>query len=114
MEVRPAAAGNGRGSSEVSMNIRFEKSGGFAGIKRPPTTIDGTTLPAEKAAEWQRLLEEADFFHLPEVIAPGPERDRFQYQVTAELDGRRHTVRVSEGSVPPALQPLIDRLKQTP
>jgi hypothetical protein len=94
------------------MQIRFQKSGGFAAIRRPETIIDDNALPAGEVAEWRRLVESAGFFNQPAVIPGGPGRDQFQYRVEVELDGRHHTVQVSEGAVPPALKPLIDRLEQ--
>jgi hypothetical protein len=94
------------------MQIRFEKSGGFAAIRRPPKIISVDSLPERDAAEWRRLIEAADFFNLPSVIPPGHGRDLFQYAITVDLDGRQHCVRVSEGAVPAPLQPLLERLQQ--
>jgi hypothetical protein len=98
----------------VGMEIQFEKSGGYAGIRRPATTIPVNSLPAAEAAEWRRLVEDADFFNLPERLPAAPGADRFQYQVTVDMDGGRHSVQVTEGAIPPALKPLIDRLKRQP
>jgi hypothetical protein len=94
------------------VRIEFERSGGYAGLRRPPVTISDDSLSADEAAAWRRLVESSDFFGQPENPPRGPGADQFQYRVTVEMGGRRHTVRVSEGSIPPALQPLIERLKQ--
>jgi hypothetical protein len=56
-------------------------------------------------------VDAARFFDLPAVIAsPTPGADRFQYKITVEAEGRRHTVEVGEAAVPGNLQPLIQRL----
>jgi hypothetical protein len=99
-------------SGGADVRIEFERSGGFAGLRRLPVTISDDSLSADESAAWRRLIESADFFHQPENPPRGPGADQFQFRVTVEMDGRRHTVRVSEGSIPPALQPLIERLKE--
>jgi hypothetical protein len=76
-------------------------------------SLPGNSLPVAEAAEWRRLIDQAGFFDLPEVIPAGPGRDQFQYKVAVELDGRRHTVEVNDGAIPKPMEPLMDRLKQT-
>jgi hypothetical protein len=92
--------------SKVSM----VREGGFAGVARS-TEVDVAALPPDEAGRLTRLVEAARFFELPAVVpTPRQGADRFVYRVTVEGDGRRHSVRVADGAVPEALQPLIDYL----
>ncbi len=92
------------------MRIRFERTGGFAGM-RLTATIDTEALPLERADELRRLVDAASFFDLPTTIrSSAPGADQFQYQLTIEVEGRRHTVEVSEAAAPEALQPLLRQL----
>jgi hypothetical protein len=94
------------------VRIEFQQSGGFGAIKRPMTVIDDSDLAGQPAQMWLHLLDEAHFFDLPEMVPSGPGRDQFQYRVTVDHGGRKHTVRVNEGAIPPPLQPLIEQLKR--
>ena len=95
----------------TTLRIEFQQSGGFGAIKRPMTVIDDSSLAGQQAPTWLHLVDEAHFFDLPEMVHSGPGRDRFQYRVTVDHNGRKHTVRVNEGAIPPSLQPLIEHLK---
>ena len=94
------------------MRIQFERSGGFAGM-RLAATIDTAKLPAEQAGALQGSITAARFFDLPAKIpAPPHAADQFQYIVTIEGEGQRHTVDVGEGSASPELQSLLQQLTQ--
>jgi hypothetical protein len=92
------------------MTIDFERTGGFAGA-RLATTIHSEDLPAEEEGQLRDLIAAADFFQQP-ATSPGraPGADRFQYKVSVEGDGRRHTIQVNEGAIPPELRPLLQWL----
>ncbi len=92
------------------MLIRLERTGGFAGLRRT-VTIDTDTLPSEESRKLQEMVEAAGFFNLPEKF-PLPTRgaDYFIYRLIVEKDGKKHTVEVSEPSVPAELRPLIQSL----
>jgi len=95
-----------------SLRITFERTGGFAGITIS-ATVNADDLTVSEADELRRLIEEADFFNLPAVIAPHePHPDRFQYEVTVWDDGRLHTIMVSEEVMPENLRPLIRWLSE--
>ena len=92
------------------MQIHFERSGGFSGI-RMSTTLDSESLSLEEIQDFQELVKSSKFFDLPEKItSPKPGADRFQYKLTVEDEGRRHTVEMSEAAIPETLQPLLQRL----
>ncbi len=93
------------------MQIYFERTGGFMG-RRLTTVIDTETLPPEEAAEWQELVEAAGFFELPSQLEEtGAAADQFHYRLSVTLDERQHTLEASESALPPALEPLLLRLR---
>jgi hypothetical protein len=80
---------------------------------RTTATIDAGDLPPEQAEKLKQMIQDADFLHLPAVIASRPpEPDRFQYKIEVDLDGRRHAVTVSEDAMPVGLRPLIGWLME--
>jgi hypothetical protein len=92
------------------MQIDFERTGGFAGM-RLAATIDTATLPPDQADTLSGLIGDAHFFDLPAKIpAPANVADQFNYRVTIEAAGKRHTVAVSEASASPELQALLQQL----
>ncbi len=93
------------------MRISFERSGGFAGMMMT-VSIDTTKLAPNEATQLKSLVEKADFFDLPEAIAASAQPDRFQYHLTVAEPKRKHTVTVSESSMPCNLKPLVDWLME--
>ncbi|WP_199290366.1 protealysin inhibitor emfourin [Leptolyngbya sp. FACHB-36] len=93
------------------MQVSFERSGGFAGMLMT-TTVDTASLPSEQSAQLRRLVDAADFFRLPATIPSGAQPDRFQYQITVEEDGRRHSVTVGEAAMPGTMRPLVEWLME--
>ncbi len=92
------------------MQILFERSGGFAGI-RMTKSIQSEELPAEEERVLCELVEAAHFFELPAVMrASDRGADRFQYRVTVEGDERKHSIQVDEAAAPPALKALLNWL----
>ncbi|MGB8702966.1 MAG: protealysin inhibitor emfourin [Thermosynechococcaceae cyanobacterium] len=98
----PAMQGN-------PMHISLKRTGGFTGV--PLTvSVDTATLSPAESAQLQQMVETADFFQLPSTFSATPQPDRFQYQITIEEPGHRHSVTVGETAVPPNLKPLINWL----
>jgi hypothetical protein len=94
------------------MRIDFVRSGGFAGILLS-ARIDLEKLSPDESATLERLINEANFFDLPEQIKPAsPMPDRFEYQVTVSSSQRTHTVTVSESLVTEPLRPLLENLTE--
>lgn len=89
------------------MRIRFERSGGFAGM-RLAATVDTESLPPGAASDLRQMVQAARVFELPAVIAPPtPSPDQFCYKLTIEAEGRQHTIETCEPAVPEALRPLL-------
>jgi hypothetical protein len=96
-----------------AMHITVERSGGFTGI--PLTKIlDSASLPPQEATNLQQMMTAADFFALPSTIPSTPQPDRFQYRITVEQEGRRHSVTVGETAVPAGMKPLLNWLMTQP
>ena len=91
------------------MRISFERSGGFAGMLMS-VSVDTNKLAPTEASQVKSLVEESGFFELPEAIATSAQPDRFQYHLTVAEPKRKHTVTVSESSMPGTLKPLVDWL----
>lgn len=106
---RPGPEGEGFFRKEYDTRVRFERSGGVAGM-RTATTIDSKSLPREEAAHLRDLINQAGFFGLPEEILGPPRPDEFRYVITINIDGKQHTVRTTDTAAPAPLRPLIEWL----
>ena len=93
------------------MQIIFERSGGMMGLKSS-LTINLNDLPPDQAETIRRLLDEANFFALPENPPSQPIPDGFQYTIIVETKTVKHTIHTSDTSAPKELQPLIQELSQ--
>ncbi|NJD68947.1 MAG: hypothetical protein C3F12_08680 [Candidatus Methylomirabilota bacterium] len=97
------------------MRITFTMEGGIAylpGLSHP-VVIDSSQLPEQEAGELEQLVEAARFFDQPAIMG-SPERgaaDYYQYTVTVEINGRRHTVRVTDLVEDAGLQVLLRYLR---
>ena len=89
--------------------ITFERSGGFL---EPPIefTIDLDTVSSHAAQRMLYLIEDADFFNLPENPGATQVVDEYFFTVTVEAGGTRHSVCASEADMPEVLRPLINEL----
>jgi hypothetical protein len=92
-------------------HILFERTGGFMG-RKVSIKLDLDDLPHDQAGTLKRLLDESDFFSLPENLITRPIPDEFIYTITAEKDDHQKTVRVSDTTATDALRPLITELSQ--
>jgi hypothetical protein len=93
------------------MKVQFVRTGGFAGM-RLAATIDSSTLPADEAQALKTELETANFFSLPaQLTSPAGGADRFQYEITVEDGGKKHTIETGETSMPETLQPFVQHVE---
>ncbi|MGJ0486416.1 MAG: protealysin inhibitor emfourin [Methylomicrobium sp.] len=89
------------------MHVTLQRTGGFAGI--PVTqSIDAASLSAAETNHLEQMIESAHFFELPALIPSKPQPDRFEYQITVERNGKKHSVTVAEHALPAELKPLVD------
>ncbi len=94
------------------MRIHFVRTGGFAGM-RLASTIDSDALPEEENQMLQSELDNAHFFELPTQLAgESGGADRYQYEITVEEGGKKHTVAAGESALPGQVQPLVQHLER--
>ena len=91
--------------------IFFERSGGFMG-RTVNFEVDLDDLPKDMANTWYDLLDEADFFDLPENLTGKNIPDGFTYHIKVEGKKGEHSVRCGDTSVPDDLRPLLDELSK--
>ena len=95
------------------MQIEFERSGGFMGL-RLATSFNTHDLSEEDAAEVNQLIESSGFFSLPaQLESASGGGDQFRYRLTVsreQADPQTHTVIMGEASAPPEIQPLLRKL----
>ena len=89
--------------------IDFERSSGIVG--RPlHYSADLSDLSEDVAQNLQRMIDEANFFDLPENLSASSTPDEFQYKLTVQDEDRTHTVHATDTTMPPALVPLVKEL----
>jgi hypothetical protein len=75
--------------------------GYFPGLKKP-LVVDTASLDKEDADELCDLIDEADFFELPDVVGETPKKgaDHQKYTLTASDSEREHSVSFYAGMIP--------------
>ena len=95
------------------MRIRFERTGGFDGL-RLSGEVDSEKLSAAQAKELKRLVEGARPFDQPRTASRSPQvPDQFQYELTIEDGDRTHTIQTGDAEASDELRELIDWLAET-
>jgi hypothetical protein len=89
--------------------ITFKRSGGFIG-EGMRLQLDLSKLPAEDARYLIHLIEQAEFFNLPENLIVKFNPDEYQYMITVDIGLMIHTVRANDSTMPASLRPLVDQL----
>jgi hypothetical protein len=72
--------------------------------------IDLDQLPMHDASDLIRLIEQAEFFDLPENLIIKFNPEEYQYTISIELGLMSHTVRTNDTTMPAALRPLVEEL----
>lgn len=93
------------------MHIRMEQTGGFMG-RKISLDLDTSDLPADEAETLRQVLDETNFFSLPENLVTQPVPDELQYVITVETETVVHSVRTSDTTASTALHALIQNLSQ--
>jgi hypothetical protein len=89
--------------------IQFERTSGLVG--RPLRySVDLEDLPEDEAQILERLIDDSNFFELPENLRGNATPDEFQYRLTVRDGHREHTIHASDTTMPRSLIPLIKEL----
>jgi hypothetical protein len=86
--------------------IEFERTGGFMG-RKVSLSISLDDLPPDQARVLSLLLDESDFFNLPENPIQPAVPDSFHYTIKVKKGLRRRTIHTSDTTAPEKLRPLL-------
>jgi len=89
--------------------ITFKRSGGFIGTGMK-YELNLNQLPKTDAHSFLRLIQEAEFFNLPENMIVKFNPNEYQYTITVDAGIIIHTVRTNDTTMPASLRPLVDEL----
>ena len=89
--------------------ITFKRSGGFIGPGMR-FELNLNDLPISAVRNITRLVEEAQFFDLPENLIKTFMPDEYKYMITVDAGITNHTVRTNDSTMPNSLRPLIKEL----
>jgi hypothetical protein len=87
----------------------FKRCGGFIGTGMR-IQVDLDQLPINDARYIVRLIEQAEFFDLPENLIIKFNPDEYQYTISVDVGATSHTVRTNDTTMPACLRPLVDEL----
>ena len=91
------------------MKISLAKHGGFAaGIRRPPLSVESSSLSEQTAAELTRLVAAVKAAPAEAERGPGRARDAMSYTLTLEENNGEKTVfRASDVTMSPPFAALL-------
>jgi Emfourin len=90
------------------MKIKFRQTGGFAGLSKS-IEMEQKSLSKEETATLKSLIEQADYFELPEST-PQSAADMEQYLINIEMNGKTREIFVGRKNMPKNLKPLVKHL----
>ncbi len=91
------------------MRVSLRKTGGIAGLKISAEADSEQLSPAEDR-EMRELLERAKLFDQPAQPGARSTPDQFQYEITVEDQGKRHSFVTNDAAAPDELLDFIDWL----
>ena len=89
--------------------ITFERTGGLVGNDLH-LDLDLESLSEDEAQHLMKLIDEADFYNIPERTAEQFTPDEYKYKIAVNGEQVRHTVQTSDSSMPKNLLPLTKEL----
>ncbi len=89
--------------------ITFKRSGGFVG-KGMKYELNLNQIPMNDANSFIRLIQQAEFFNIPENLIVKFNPDEYQYTITVDAGIICHTVRTNDTTMPASLRPLVEEL----
>jgi hypothetical protein len=92
------------------IRLELQRSGGFAGLIRPPKTLETAGLPPEMAREIEELVEKAET--TPPRTAPQRSiPDATQYDLTIQRGGQVRRLSYNDATIPPEVRELVKRIE---
>ena len=91
------------------MHVKFQQSGGFAGLLRG-CEFDTTELPAEEQARFRRLVRDASTSSR-DIKNSQLSRDATLYEISLEDNGSKRLIKADDSSLTQGLAPLIEFLQ---
>ena len=89
--------------------ITFKRTGGF--VERAlKFELNLNDLPISVVRNITCLVEQAQFFDLPEDLIKNFRPDEYQYTITVDAGITNHTVHTNDSTMPSSLRPLIREL----
>src|SRR5260370_29790280 len=92
------------------MKIRFDQSGGYAGLIKG-CEIDTAALPPENARELEQLVKASAISASGEFLSDSS-RDLHQYEITIEDEASKTSVVFDDENIPQSAKPLLGYLKK--
>ena len=89
--------------------ITFKRSGEFV-EGWMPFELNLNALPTSTVRNITRLVEQAQFFDLPENLIRNFQPDECQYTITVDAGITNHTVHTNDSTMPSSLRPLVREL----
>jgi hypothetical protein len=89
--------------------ITFKRSGGAIG-NGLHLDLDLDTLTEYEAQRLEKMIDDADFFNIPEDLAGSLSADEFQYEIAIADGISYHTVHVTDTTMPKSLLLLVKEL----
>lgn len=92
--------------------IKFERTGGFAGM-RIAADFELGDLANEQVQTLVDMLDDLDFAELPEnMVSDSPASDQFTYTITVEAEEWKHTVVTGDASADGKMQEFLELLNR--
>jgi len=91
------------------MRVSCKKTGGVAGLKIS-AEVDSEQLSSAERQEMEELAERAKLFDQPAKPGAGSTPDQFQYEITVDDQGKRHSFVTNDATASDELLDLVDWL----
>ena len=89
--------------------ISFKRSGGLMG-QGLRFELNLNAMPISAVRNITRLVEQAQFFDLPENMVRNIQTAECQYTITVDAGITNHTVHTDDSTMPSSLRPLVNEL----
>lgn len=94
------------------MKVAIKQSGGYAGEVKDVLQLDTAQIEPSVSQQVERIIRDAKFFDLPNVVQGDVGADFLRYEITVTDNGRQHTVSFQDDGGPKtaAMKKLLESL----